>query len=141
MKEADFSAVVRQGAALQQRFPGKQLVAVGGTAAALHCGHRYSLDVDCVTPRLAEEYEQFAARLEDWPGWQTNRMNLALVGDEHGWWLVQPSRGGGGGAMIERDVNKAVSGLVRQSPPWQPDLSTREKTEPDVSKKHDDSVS
>jgi len=42
MDEADFARVVEQGRALQQRLPDLRLVAVGGTAAALHCHHRYS---------------------------------------------------------------------------------------------------
>src|SRR5438309_1497787 len=75
MKKADFDVVVEQGAEFQRRFPGKQLVAVGGTAAALHCGHRFSLDVDCVTPFLKNEYDAFAEALEHWPGWRTNRKN------------------------------------------------------------------
>lgn len=86
MKEADFNTVVQQGAELQQRFPDKHLVAVGGTAAALHCGHRFSLDVDCVTPHLQYEYNEFAARLEDWPGWQTHRKNppVLILGERAG---------------------------------------------------------
>jgi len=86
MKEADFDLVVEQGVELQQQFPGKQLVAVGGTAAALYCGHRFSLDVDCVTPLLAGEYDEFSARLENWPGWQTNRKNppVLILGEREG---------------------------------------------------------
>ncbi len=85
MKEADFDAVVRQGVELQQRFPGGQLVAVGGTAASLHCGHRFSLDVDCVTPQLRERYDEFAEGLEAWPGWQTKRKNppVLLLGERN----------------------------------------------------------
>lgn len=86
MKKADFDLVVHQGVELQQQFPGKQLVAVGRTAAALYCGHRFSLDVDCVTPLLAEEYDDFSARLENWPGWQTNRKNppVLILGERDG---------------------------------------------------------
>ncbi len=86
MEEADFDAVVRQGTELQERFPGKELVAVGGTAAALHCGHRFSLDVDCVTPHLQAQYDEFAERLENWPGWRTNRKNppVLILGERHG---------------------------------------------------------
>jgi hypothetical protein len=75
MKESDFDDVLRQGLELQERFPGKELVTVGGTAAALHCGHRFSLAVDCVTPHLQAEYDAFAERLEAWTGWRTNRKN------------------------------------------------------------------
>ncbi len=79
VKEADFDAVIQQGAELQQRFPSENLVAVGGTAAAIHCGHRFSLDVDCVTPRLKEEFEEFSTQLENWPGWKTNRKNPPVL--------------------------------------------------------------
>lgn len=86
MSHPDFDAVIQQGVELQSQLGGDDVVAVGGTAAALHCGHRYSLDVDCVTPRLREDYESFASRLEDWPGWRTNRKNppVLILGEREG---------------------------------------------------------
>jgi hypothetical protein len=75
----DFDAVVEQGNALQERLDDGGLVAVGGTAAALHCGHRFSLDVDFVTPQMRERYEGFLERLETWPGWQTNRRTAPVL--------------------------------------------------------------
>lgn len=79
MSSPTFTEVIEQGVALQQRFPDKQLVAVGGTAAAVHCEHRFSLDVDCATPDLQREYNEFAVRLESWPGWRTNRRNPPVL--------------------------------------------------------------
>src|SRR5438874_1990244 len=86
MDEADFARVVEEGRALQQRFPELRLVAVGGTAAALHCHHRYSLDVDEVTPHLQARYEEIVESLERWPDWSTNRRNppVLILGERHG---------------------------------------------------------
>lgn len=84
--ESEFSQVIDQGVALQDRLAGHGLVAVGDTAAALHAGHRYSLDVDCVTSDLRANYDEFVAKLEDWPGWQTNRRNppVLILGERAG---------------------------------------------------------
>lgn len=81
-----FDEVVAEGLALQRHLAGEELVAVGGTAAALHCGHRYSLDVDFVTPRLRQNYQAVLDRLESWTGWQTNRRNppVLILGERHG---------------------------------------------------------
>jgi hypothetical protein len=38
MNEADLSVVIEQGLALQRRFPGKELVAVGGSQTAVGSG-------------------------------------------------------------------------------------------------------
>ena len=82
----DFDAVIGQGAALQQHLGSEGLVAVGGTAVALHCGHRYSLDVDCVTPRLRQNYADVLLQLESWEGWRTNRRNppVLILGEREG---------------------------------------------------------
>jgi hypothetical protein len=78
--------VIGQGAALQQHLGSEGLVAVGGTAVALHCGHRYSLDVDCVTPRLRQNYDGVLAQLDSWEGWRTNRRNppVLILGEREG---------------------------------------------------------
>lgn len=70
-----FSKVIEQGLALQARLPELKLIAIGGTAAALHCDHRYSLDVDCASPRLAERFDGTVQGLENWDGWTTLRRN------------------------------------------------------------------
>lgn len=79
VNEASFERVVAQGIALQQRLDWLRPVAVGGTAAALHGRHRFSLDVDCVTPRLSEDFDQSAAVLEDWEGWKTHRCQKPVL--------------------------------------------------------------
>jgi hypothetical protein len=73
MDEAGFKNVIEQGRLFQERLAAVSPVAVGGTAVALHCGHRFSLDVDVVTPHLAARYEEVLAALESWQGWRTNR--------------------------------------------------------------------
>lgn len=73
MEKGGFEKVVEQGAELQSRLADLAPVVVGGTAAALHCGHRYSLDVDVVTPYLAIRYDEVLEILESWEGWRTNR--------------------------------------------------------------------
>ena len=79
MNAPTFAQVVEQGSALQQQLPHLALIAVGGTAVALHCQHRVSLDVDAVTPLLQERYETVAATLEQWEGWSTSRKNPPVL--------------------------------------------------------------
>ena len=80
-----FEHVIEEGRALQGRLAGLAPVAVGGTAAALHCQHRYSLDVYVVTPLLSGRFTEIAAELERWEGWRTNRLNPpVLILGQHG---------------------------------------------------------
>ena len=79
MDRAGFERVVAQGEELQARLADLSPVVVGGTAAALHCRHRFSLDVDVVTPGLAARYEEVLDRLESWEGWRTNRQNPPVL--------------------------------------------------------------
>jgi hypothetical protein len=86
MGAVDFEKVLREGIALQDRLTDLHPVAVGGTAAALHCGHRYSLDVDVVTPQLSARYVETLDRLRTWDAWRTNRQNppVLILGERHG---------------------------------------------------------
>lgn len=85
-REPEFADVIQQGIELQQKFSVLKPVAVGGTAAALHCRHRFSLDVDCVTPLLQQHYDEIAEALEQWDGWRTNRKNppVLILGEREG---------------------------------------------------------
>ncbi|MBM3862177.1 MAG: hypothetical protein FJ395_21340 [Verrucomicrobia bacterium] len=86
MAERDFQRILEEARALQRHLPELGLVAVGGTAVALHCHHRVSLDVDQVTLRLQDRYEQALSALEQWDGWTTNRLNppVLILGERHG---------------------------------------------------------
>jgi hypothetical protein len=57
---------------LQRLVPGTVLV--GGTAAALHAGHRISLDGDHVLRDLRERFDNVLRTLEAAAGWQTERL-------------------------------------------------------------------
>ena len=56
---------------LQTKIP--SAVLVGGTAAALHAGHRFSFDHDHVIRNLERDYDAACAALETIAGWRTNR--------------------------------------------------------------------
>lgn len=57
---------------VQHLVPGAVLV--GGTAAALHVGHRRSEDGDHVVADLRDRFDQVLGDLESAAGWQTNRV-------------------------------------------------------------------
>lgn len=82
----DFEAVVAEASALQRQLPWLQLVCVGGTAAALHAGHRYSTDSDHVGETVRERFEEVKLALTDWEGWKTKRIRhaVAILGERHG---------------------------------------------------------
>jgi hypothetical protein len=57
-------------------------VLVGGTAAAVHAGHRRSFDGDHVAADLRDRFDQVLAALEAAAGWQTSRVQrpVAILG-------------------------------------------------------------
>jgi len=64
MNAEDFERVLEEGRELQAYLPELELVAAGGTAAAVHCRHRFSQDVDCVTPVLRGRFAEVAESLD-----------------------------------------------------------------------------
>ncbi len=62
---------------LQSLVPGAVLV--GGTAAALHAGHRKSLDGDHVLEDLRPRFDSVLAALEGAAGWQTARLQRPVT--------------------------------------------------------------
>ena len=62
---------------LQDLVPGAVLV--GGTAAALHAGHRKSLDGDHVLEDLRARFDDVLAELETAAGWRTSRVQRPVV--------------------------------------------------------------
>jgi len=82
---SDFQRVLAEGRALQARLADLSPVAIGGTAAALHCGHRFSSDVDLVIGQLSTRFDEVKAKLDSWEGWRVNRLNPpVLILGEHG---------------------------------------------------------
>ena len=71
----DWESVLSAAAHLQEILPGAVLV--GGTAAAIHAGHRLSLDADHVLTDLRSHFDRILAELESVAGWQTNRIARA----------------------------------------------------------------
>jgi hypothetical protein len=83
-KVADWERLLAQAAMLQTKVPGAVLV--GDTAAAVHAGHRISLDHDHVIQDLARNYDSALAALESIVGWRTQRrvkgkLILGRIGD------------------------------------------------------------
>lgn len=66
----DLTTVLRSAARLQVAVP--DAVLVGGSAAALHAGHRTSFDHDHVLPDLVERYEAVLEAVEATDGWATS---------------------------------------------------------------------
>ena len=67
----DWEYVVSAAARLQTLVPGAAVV--GGTAAALHAGHRTSTDADHILTDLESHFDAVLARLEAEAGWMTAR--------------------------------------------------------------------
>lgn len=72
-KQADYSweTLLAHAALLQAKIP--SAILVGGTAAALHAGHRISFDHDHVIEDLRSHIEEATAALESIVGWKTKR--------------------------------------------------------------------
>ena len=69
--------VLEAAARLQQLVP--DAVLVGGTAAALHVGHRESLDDDHVVSDLATRFDDILGVLESTDGWVTARVKRPVL--------------------------------------------------------------
>ena len=81
----DFQHVKNEGIELQSHLPWLEMVAVGGTSAAMHAVHRFSTDIDNVTPLLKQDFNVVAEQLDKWEGWKTNRFNrpVIILGERH----------------------------------------------------------
>jgi hypothetical protein len=67
-----WDSVLTAAARLQRIVP--DAVVVGGTAAALHAGHRVSHDADHVLPDLRGRFDEILGQLESVAGWRTARI-------------------------------------------------------------------
>lgn len=71
-KLPDWELVLSAAARLQRILP--EAVLVGGTASALHAGHRFSRDADHVLTDLRSRFDVVLAELESVAGWKTARV-------------------------------------------------------------------
>jgi hypothetical protein len=69
--------VLEKAAQLQQLVPGAVLV--GGSAAAVHAGHRQSVDNDHVLADLAERFDTILDNLEALSDWSTARVKPGKI--------------------------------------------------------------
>ena len=69
---SEWERVLETQQQLQHHFP--ECVLVGGTAAALHAGHRHSLDGDHVMQDLRLRFPEVLTRLEQLAGWRSRRI-------------------------------------------------------------------
>jgi hypothetical protein len=68
----EWEDVLSAAARLQEILP--EAVLVGGTGAALHVGHRISVDGDHVPTDLRSHFDEVLAQLESVAGWKTARV-------------------------------------------------------------------
>jgi len=73
----DWETLLAHAARLQTKIPGAVLV--GGTAAALHARHRFSVDHDHVVADLVKDYDDALRALESIAGWRTHRRKRGLL--------------------------------------------------------------
>lgn len=73
----DWEQVLSAATRLQTLLP--EAVLVGGTAAAVHAGHRFSQDADHVLTDLTEHFDQILSQLESVAGWQTARVRRPVL--------------------------------------------------------------
>ena len=73
----EWDRVLSAAARLQGILPGAVLV--GGTAAAVHEGHRLSVDADHVVTDLRERFDEVLAQLESVAGWKTARVRRPVL--------------------------------------------------------------
>lgn len=72
-----FDRVLESAARLQQLVP--DAVMVGGSAAALHAGHRLSIDHDHVLADLVQRFDMVLEAVEQDSGWATNRITPGKI--------------------------------------------------------------
>ena len=77
MRELDWERVISAASRLQRHFP--EAVLVGGTAASIHSGHRFSRDADHVLTDLRERFDAVLAKLESVAGWKTARVRRPVL--------------------------------------------------------------
>lgn len=81
---SDWERLISAQMVFHAHFP--ECVLVGGTAAALHAGHRISLDADYVLTDLKKRFADILKRVEEEAGWRTNKLEppVLILGHFHG---------------------------------------------------------
>ena len=77
MSEVSWNDVLAASAHLQRLLP--DAVLVGGSASAIHAGHRVSFDDDHVLADLGERFDDILQHLEQADGWTTARINRPVL--------------------------------------------------------------
>ena len=73
----DWEQVLSAATRLQTILP--EAVLVGGTAAAVHAGHRFSRDADHVLTDLRAHFDEVLSQLESVAGWETARARRPVL--------------------------------------------------------------
>ena len=73
----EWDALLSSAAHLQRILP--EAVLVGGTAAAVHAGHRISVDADHTLDDLRTRFDGILAQLESVAGWRTARVRRPVL--------------------------------------------------------------
>ncbi len=73
----DLTEVLQAATRLQELVP--DAILVGGTAAAVHVGHRVSFDDDHVVADLRDRFDAVLTALEDTRGWVTARVKRPVL--------------------------------------------------------------
>jgi len=74
---AQWADVVRCAHQVQQYLP--EAVPVGGFGAAIHAGHRVSIDVDSVLRDLTSNFDQVLSKMQQLAGWKTARTRRPVL--------------------------------------------------------------
>ncbi|HBA54681.1 hypothetical protein [Syntrophorhabdus aromaticivorans] len=72
-----WESLLKAQATIQESFP--DCILVGGTASALHCDHRISIDGDHVIADLKEKFDTVLHELERQAGWITNKISPPVM--------------------------------------------------------------
>lgn len=90
-KIPDWETLLAHAARLQTKIPGAVLV--GGTAAALHAKHRYSVDHDHVIRNLEKNYDEILTKLAAPDPYDLTDVDLAeykgIIPPWHDWHAVE----------------------------------------------------
>ncbi|CDM66753.1 nucleotidyl transferase AbiEii/AbiGii toxin family protein [Pyrinomonas methylaliphatogenes] len=78
-ERAQFERLIRVGLEVQARLERLKPYVAGGTAAALHAGHRFSMDIDFLTSELAGNFYEVKREIESWPEWKTAREVVGVM--------------------------------------------------------------